>query len=56
MSEMMSLFLVSFYGLSHEGAKEVVHELRDKRSLMSLIGYRGARAVPTATLSNDLEG
>jgi hypothetical protein len=30
-TEMMSLFLVSFYGMSAEGAAEVAEELKDKR-------------------------
>jgi hypothetical protein len=45
MREDMSNFHSQFYGMSIETAAEVVSELKDKRSLARLVGFRGdARA------------
>jgi hypothetical protein len=43
----MTEFLMRFYAMSEEDAREVIAELKDRRSLEILAGYRvAARAVP----------
>ena len=46
MKDDMAALLVSYYRVSLDTARELLLELRDKRSLQSLAGYRAARAVP----------
>ena len=51
------LFLMDRYGLSEEGAREVLAEMPESKSLRSLACYRidrGARAVSAPTPPTDL--
>ena len=56
MTNDMAKVLMCYYALTEETARELVMELKDKRSLRSLAGYRVARAVSASTPPNDLLG
>jgi hypothetical protein len=47
-------FLVSYYRMSEDTARELIAEGLDTTSLQSLAGCRVARAVPTSTPPLDL--